>query len=131
MPVVGIDVIKVMTESGWGYIVFLVDRFSKEIVGHHAGYQSRSSEWMQVLDMAVQAHFSGGVRGCEFNLMSDNGCQPTGDNVLCWRFIKRLPATITQKAMRTECIIRTVKKKLSGCMNGEVSTTCIVQCQPG
>ena len=48
----GIDMTKVMTESGWVYIVQVVDWFSKKIVGHHAGYQSRSHEWLQALNMA-------------------------------------------------------------------------------
>ena len=37
----GIDMTKVMTESGWVYIVLIVDWFSKKIVGWDAGYQSR------------------------------------------------------------------------------------------
>ena len=36
----GIDMTKVMTESGWVYVVLVVDWFSKKIVGDHAGYQS-------------------------------------------------------------------------------------------
>lgn len=74
----GIDMTKVMTESGWVYIVLVVDWFSKKIVGHHAGYQSRSHEWLQALNMAIHAHFPEGVRGQGLSLMSDNGCQPTG-----------------------------------------------------
>jgi transposase InsO family protein len=74
----GIDMTKVMTESGWVYIVLLVDWFSKKIVGHHAGCQSRSREWLHALDMALQTHFPCGARDQGLNLMSDNGCQPTG-----------------------------------------------------
>lgn len=74
----GIDMTKVMTEGGWVYIVLVVDWFSKMIVGYHAGYQSRSREWLHALDMAVQANFPEGVRGEDLSLMSDNGCQPTG-----------------------------------------------------
>ena len=36
----GTDMTKVMTESGWVYVVLVVDWFSKKIVGDHAGYQS-------------------------------------------------------------------------------------------
>ncbi|WP_051384448.1 IS3 family transposase [Nitratidesulfovibrio termitidis] len=74
----GIDMTKVMTEGGWVYIVLVVDWFSKKIVGHHADYRSRSHEWLQALDTAIQTHFPGGVRGHGLSLMSDNGCQPTG-----------------------------------------------------
>jgi len=48
---------KIMTESGWVYIVFVVDWFSKKIVGHHAGDQSRSVEWLRALEMGIQTHF--------------------------------------------------------------------------
>jgi Transposase and inactivated derivatives len=75
----GIDMTKVMTESGWVYIVLVVDWFSKKIVGHHAGYQSRGREWLQALDMALQDNFPDGVREYDLHLMSDNGCQPTGN----------------------------------------------------
>ena len=74
----GIDMTKVMTEGGWVYIVLVVDWFSKKIVGHHAGYQSRGKEWLEALDMALQDSFPHGVRGQGLHLMSDNGCQPTG-----------------------------------------------------
>ena len=74
----GIDMTKVMTESGWVYVVLVVDWFSKKIVGHHAGYQSRSHEWLQALEMGIQAHFPEGVREQGLSLMSDNGCQTTG-----------------------------------------------------
>lgn len=74
----GIDMTKVMTEGGWAYIVLVVDWFSKKIVGHHVGYQSRSREWLYALDSALQTHFPEGVRGQGLSLMSDNGCQPTG-----------------------------------------------------
>jgi transposase InsO family protein len=74
----GIDMTKVMTESGWVYIVLIVDWFSKKIVGHHAGYQSRSREWLHALNLATLEDFSDGVRDQGLNLMSDNGSQPTG-----------------------------------------------------
>ena len=74
----GIDMTKVMTAGGWVYVVLVVDWYSKKIVGHHCGYQSRGPEWLEALDMAVQEHFPQGVRGHGLNLMSDNGCQPTG-----------------------------------------------------
>ena len=74
----GIDMTKVMTAGGWVYVVLVVDWYSKKIVGHHCGYQSRGPEWLEALDMAVQEHFPQGVRGANLSLMSDNGCQPTG-----------------------------------------------------
>ena len=113
----GIDMTKVITESGWVYIVLVVDWFSKKIVGHHAGYQSRSAEWLQALDMAIQAHFPNGVRGCGLSLMSDNGCQPTGT-----RFVRECTMLEINQAFTsynnpkgnadTERTIRTAKEEL-------------------
>jgi len=74
----GIDMTKVMTQSGWVYIVLVIDWYSKKIVGYHAGYQSRSAEWLQALEMGLQDSFPDGVRDQGLHLMSDNGCQPTG-----------------------------------------------------
>ncbi len=73
----GIDMTKILTESGWVYVVFVIDWYSKKIVGHHAGYQSKTSDWMMALNMAVNNEFPHGVRDEGLSLMSDNGCQPT------------------------------------------------------
>lgn len=113
----GIDMTKVMTEGGWVYIVLVIDWFSKKIVGHHAGYQSRSREWLQALNMAVQDNFPGGVRGQGLHLMSDNGCQPTGTNFM--RECATLGITQAFTSYNnpkgnadTERAIRTVKEEL-------------------
>lgn len=73
----GIDMTKIMTDSGWAYITIVLDWYSKKIVGHHIGYQSKAKHWLEALNMAVQTNFPEGVRGNDLNLMSDNGCQPT------------------------------------------------------
>lgn len=73
----GIDMTKVMTDSGWVYVVLVLDWFSKRIVGYEADYQSKSSNWLKALDMGINACFPHGVRGQGLNLMSDNGSQPT------------------------------------------------------
>lgn len=73
----GIDMTKVLTESGWVYITLVVDWFSKMIVGYHAGYQSKSEHWLSALEMGLKDNFPYGVRTESLNLMSDNGSQPT------------------------------------------------------
>ncbi len=73
----GIDMTKAMTDSGWVYIVIVLDWYSKKIVGHYADSISRTPEWLQALDDAVNTQFPDGVRGHDLYLMSDNGSQPT------------------------------------------------------
>jgi len=73
----GIDMTKVMTASGWVYVVILLDWYSKKIVGHHAGPRSTAVHWLAALDEGVNREFPDGVRGKGLHLMSDNGSQPT------------------------------------------------------
>lgn len=73
----GIDMTKIMTDSGWVYVTLVLDWYSKVIVGYHVGYQSRAKHWLEALDMAVQNNFPYGARKQNLSLMSDNGCQPT------------------------------------------------------
>lgn len=73
----GIDMTKVLTESGWVYIVIVLDWYSKKIVGHYSGIQAKSCHWQEALDKAVNRQFPDGVRNHNLHLMSDNGSQPT------------------------------------------------------
>jgi len=73
----GIDMTKVMTQTGWVYVVIVLDWYSKKIVGHHCGSTATSREWLQAVDQALQRQFPDGVRGHDLHLMSDNGSQPT------------------------------------------------------
>ncbi len=75
----GIDMTKVMTASGWAYVVLVVDWYSKKVVGHFCGEQSKSWHWLAALNKAVNRQFPEGIRQMEtqLNLMSDNGSQPT------------------------------------------------------
>ena len=47
------------------------------MVGYKLDTRSRSSEWLEALDMAVLEHFSQGSRQHQLYLVSDNGSQPT------------------------------------------------------
>jgi len=73
----GIDMTKIMTESGWVYVVIVLDWYTKKIVGHYSGKQARTSEWLDALGKGLNREFPGGVRGNGLKLMSDNGSQPT------------------------------------------------------
>jgi transposase InsO family protein len=73
----GIDMTKVMTDSGWVYVVIVLDCYTKKIVGHYSGRQARTVEWLEALEKGLNREFPGGVRGHGLKLMSDNGSQPT------------------------------------------------------
>ncbi len=68
---------KVMTDSGWVYVVIVLDWYTKKIVGHYSGKQARTGEWLEALEKGLNREFPGGVRGHGLNLMSVNGSQPT------------------------------------------------------
>jgi len=113
----GIDMTKVMTESGWAYIVLVLDWYSKKVVGHHCGRTATSSEWLTALDQGLNRQFPDGVREHQLHLMSDNGSQPTSE-----RFMKACSVLGVHQAFTsynnpkgnadTERMMRTLKEEL-------------------
>lgn len=73
----GVDMTKIMTGTGYAYIVIVLDWYTKKVVGHYVGYQAKACHWLIALNKAVNQHFPTGVRNHNLNLMSDNGSQPT------------------------------------------------------
>jgi len=73
----GIDMTKVISKTGWVYVVIVLDWYTKKIVGHYSGKQARTSEWLEALEKGLNREFPGGARGQGLKLMSDNGSQPT------------------------------------------------------
>jgi transposase InsO family protein len=74
----GIDMTKVMVgDFGWLYIVVVLDWYTKKVVGHYAGLQCRTWQWLVALNRAVNRQFPEGVRDQGLSLMADNGSQPT------------------------------------------------------
>ena len=79
----GIDMTKVMVEGfGWVYVVIVIDWYTKKVVGHYAGLQSKAWHWLIALNKAVNRQFPEGARGYNLQLMSDNGCQPTSTSFM-------------------------------------------------
>ena len=76
----GTDMTKVAIKGwGWVYVHVVIDWYSKEIIGHHVALTSKTQDWLDALDKAVQARFPNGIlskRG-KPKLVSDNGSQPT------------------------------------------------------
>ncbi len=74
----GIDMTKVMIDGYcWVYVTIVIDWYTKKIVGHHAGEQSKAWHWLVALNKGLNRQFPDGARDMGLNLMSDNGCQPT------------------------------------------------------
>ncbi len=113
----GVDMTKVIAESGWVYVVIVLDWYTKKIVGHYSGRQARGREWLEALERGLNREFPGGVRGHELHLMSDNGSQPTS-----LRFMKACSNLGVHQAFTsynnpkgnadTERMIRTMKEEL-------------------
>jgi len=73
----GIDMTKIKTDLGWAYVVIVLDWYTKKVVGHYIGEQSKTWHWLVALNKAINNQFPNGVRGKKLKLISDNGCQPT------------------------------------------------------
>ena len=66
--------------QGWYYLVIVLDWYTKEIIGFSLSLQSKSKDWQEALDQAVQKHFPVGIKDSLkriLYLISDNGYQPT------------------------------------------------------
>jgi putative transposase len=66
-----------ITGPGWGYVVMVLDWFSRKVVGWQLSVRYRTQEWHEALKEAVLKEFPHGVRGQRLQLVSDNGCQPS------------------------------------------------------
>lgn len=74
----GTDMTKFYVNSvGWVYLVIVIDWYSKKILGHKLNIRSKADDWIDALNMAVDANCPLGAREYGLNLMSDNGSQPT------------------------------------------------------
>lgn len=113
----GIDMTKVMTDSGWAYLVLVLDWYTKQIVGYHCGPRATSRDWLSALDQGLNRHFPDGVRDRGLHLMSDNGSQPTSE-----RFMHTCSLLDVHQAFTsynnpkgnadTERLMRTIKEEL-------------------
>jgi transposase InsO family protein len=112
----GLDMTKFMIPSlGWAYLVVVLDWYTRKIVGHTVGLQSKSGDWLEALNQALNRQFPDGVRDRGLHLMSDNGTQPTSV-----AFIKACANLKIEQAFtsynnpkgnaNTERVIRTLKE---------------------
>jgi putative transposase len=120
----GIDMTKIrMTTWGWLYLTVVLDWYTKEIVGYSLGLQSKTDDWLNALEMAVNARFPSGIKDElkeRLFLISDNGCQPTSQRFMmsCSLLgIKQIFTTWSNPKGNsdTERVMRTIKEDLVWC----------------
>jgi len=75
----GMDMTKIKFPSGWAYLHLVKDWYSKEIVGWSLSLLSRTDDWLQVLNEAINSRYPCGIKNYRRlpELITDNGCQPT------------------------------------------------------
>jgi putative transposase len=74
----GTDMTKFYVDTvGWLYLVVVLDWFTKKIVGWDLSLRSKSEQWIDALNQAVEKELTLGSREYNLMLISDNGSQPT------------------------------------------------------
>lgn len=116
----GMDMTKVKIGGfGWIYVHVVLDWYSKEIVGCSCSFQSKTVDWLEALNQAVNQRFCDGIRNADsrLSLITDNGCQPTSTSFMkeCSELgIKQIFTTWNNPKGNadTERVIRTIKEDL-------------------
>ena len=116
----GTDMTKVKIDGwGWIYVHVVLDWFTKEIIGYHTSLTSKTSDWLEALNMAVNSRFPNGIfaQKGKPKLISDNGCQPTSSTYMqiCSQLkIKQIFTTWNNPKGNadTERLFRTMKEDL-------------------
>ncbi len=120
----GIDMTKIrMTSWGWLYLTVVLDWHTKEIVGYSLGLQSKTNDWLNALEMALNCRFPEGIKDSlkeRLFLISDNGCQPTSQRFMMNCSILGLKQIFTTWSnpkgnSDTERVMRTIKEDLVWC----------------
>lgn len=124
----GIDMTKIKLASwGWLYLCVVLDWHTKEIVGYSLSLQSKTDDWLDALQMAVNDRFPNGIRADlneKLRLISDNGCQPTSQRFMmnCSLLgIKQIFTTWSNPKGNsdTERVMRTIKEDIVWCYDWE------------
>lgn len=116
----GIDMTKIKLSSwGWFYLVVVLDWYTKEIVGYSLNIQSKTEDWLEALNKAVNQRYPQGIRSSQepLFLISDNGCQPTSERFMksCSELrIKQIFTTWSNPKGNadTERVMKTIKEDI-------------------
>ena len=116
----GTDMTKIkLATFGWLYLHIVLDWFTKEIIGYSISFQSKTNDWLDALNMAVNSRFPDGILSKEraLFLISDNGCQPTSENFMKTCSILKIKQIFTtwnnpKGNADTERVMRTIKEDI-------------------
>ena len=115
----GTDMTKIMVSSwGWVYLHVVLDWYTKKIVGYGLSITSKTSDWLNALNMAVNQQYPHGIRdNSSLSLVSDNGCQRTSVNYMAAcnvLGIKQIFSSYNNPKGNadTERVMRTIKEDL-------------------
>lgn len=118
----GIDMTKIrMNTWGWLYLTVVLDWHTKEILGHSLSMQSKTDDWLNALEAAVNNRFPHGIREAvkekQLFLISDNGCQPTSQRFMMNCSILGIKQIFTTWSnpkgnSDTERVMRTIKEDI-------------------
>ncbi len=116
----GIDMTRFMVNDlDWVYLVIVLDWWTKKLVGWNISLRSKTADWKQALDIALNKEFPEGVRGKGLKLISDNGCQPTSVSFMRDMADLGIEQIFTsydnpKGNAETERMLRTVKEEVIG-----------------
>ena len=117
----GTDMTKIKLATwGWLYLSIILDWHTKEIIGYSLSLQSKTDDWLDALQMAINNRFPNGIRESvkeQLYLISDNGCQPTSQRFMmnCSLLgIKQIFTTWSNPKGNgdTERVMRTIKEDI-------------------
>jgi len=114
----GIDMTKfIINGLGWVYLVVVLDWYTKKIVGYSISLTSKTNDWLDALNKAINNEFPNGVREKGLLLVSDNGSQPTSRSFMQYTKqlnIKQIFTTYNNPKGNadTERVIRTIKEEV-------------------
>ena len=115
----GIDMTKMMVPAwGWLYLHVVLDWYSKKIVGYNLSSRSKTRDWREALEGALNRQFPHGVREAgTLRLVSDHGSQPTSIGFMASCGLLGISQIFTSYSnpkgnADTERVLRTIKKDL-------------------
>lgn len=117
----GTDMTKIKIDCwGWYYLVLVLDWYTKKIVGYSLSLQSKSNQWQDALNQAVDHFFPKGIKDSRIRplyLVSDNGRQPTSLSYMKACAVLAIKQIFTSWSKPkgnadTERVIRTLKEDL-------------------
>jgi putative transposase len=110
------DFTKVLVGSSWYWLLVVMDRFTRELVGWELSRRARASEVRVVLDRALIERFPQGAQGRGLKIASDNGSAFLSDSVQ--DFARLLEVELIRTRVRypegngrCERLIRTIKEE--------------------